>query len=121
MRRAFMAVSFMILAIHLVCLFGCASKQNAQTNAGQSEYRRMMDMQKQKATVADEDKIAKNIPDMTSEDMEQSGDGYMRKGNETMAFVQYQKAVGLDAKRTTARYKLGILYLRKGLPDDATK
>ena len=121
MRRAIMAVSFLFLAIYLMGFSGCASKQNIQTNAGESEYRRMMDMQKQKATIAAEEKITKKITDMTSEDLEQLGDGYMRKGNATMAFVQYQKAVGLDPKRTTVRYKLGILYLRRGLPADATK
>jgi len=123
MRHIFIMISFMVMTIQLVGLGGCASKQTVSSNIRESEYKRMMELQRQKTamSLAAEEKIAKNIPDMTAGDLEMLGDNYIKRGNITLAFMQYQKAGQLDPKRITVRYKLGNLYLRKGLPSEASK
>lgn len=123
MRHVFFIVSCLLMTLQLMGLWGCASKQTVSSNLRESEYRRMMELQRQKTAMAmaAEEKIARNIPEMTAGDLEMLGDNYIRRGNITAAFLQYQKSIRLDPRRITARYKLGNLCLRKGLTSEASK
>ena len=63
--------------------------------------------------------VSKKLSEPDAEEMERLGDQYIRQGNMNMAFVYYDKAVRMDPKRSSAHYKMGRLYLSKGMNDEA--
>ncbi len=75
-------------------------------------------MERQKALAADEG-ASKENPVMTSEGFERMGDFYVRQGNLPMAFLQYDKALRLDRNRPDIHYKMGRLFLEKGMTEEA--
>ena len=113
------------IVLHLLCfgfvagLWGCATKNSQGDIVKQYEYRRALDREKQEALMAAEEEASKKNPEMTAEGYEQLGDFYLWQGNMEMAFFQYKKALGRDAKRTGIRYKIGHLFLEKGLVKEA--
>ena len=52
---------------------------------------------------------------MKPSESEKIADRYLQEGNVIMAFIQYNKALQADPSRTAIRYKLGRLFLQKGL------
>ena len=85
------------------------------------EYKRMLEMQKSAEAARSNDDVVKNIPDTDARGYEQIGDNYVRQGNATMAFLQYDKALGKDPKLQSARYKKGMLLLSRGMNEEALK
>ncbi len=77
-----------------------------------------MERQKQKALIADEGVPEIKSP-MTVSDYERLGDIYFEQGNIDIAFVQYNKALHLDPGQNNIRYKIGCLFLKKGLAEEA--
>jgi len=75
-------------------------------------------MERQKALAADEG-ASKENPVMTSEGLERMGDFYVRQGNLPMAFLQYDKALRLDRNQPDIHYKMGRLFLEKGMAEEA--
>ena len=65
--------------------------------------------------------ISKDLPKMTSEEYEELGDDYFRKGNLPMALVQYNKAFTLNINNATLIYKKGLLFLAGNMNEDAIK
>ncbi|MBG0788982.1 MAG: tetratricopeptide repeat protein [Desulfovibrionaceae bacterium] len=57
--------------------------------------------------------------DFTSEQHEQVGDGYLRRGNPEMALMHYNKAITLDEGNLDARVKRGDLLVAQGLDEQA--
>jgi Flp pilus assembly protein TadD len=112
------------LAICLLIIAGpwaCSSKNTVQNGFDISEYKKSAEIQKQKDAVADEN-IANKLSPMTSADYERLGDSFFQQGSLEMAFVQYMHAVSAaspDAAQNSLRYKIGRLYLRKGITDQA--
>jgi len=100
---------------------GCASNKNNPQSLVESEYKKVMERQKQ-ITAADEGMVVpKDLPEMTAERYEQIGDNHIRQNNSGLAFVNYEKSRRLDPRRSSVRYKMGILFLNKGLQEDALK
>jgi tetratricopeptide (TPR) repeat protein len=95
---------------------GCAS-QNAPPVA--LHYKNLLE--RQKAGLPLEEDGLKNLPAMTVHDYESLGDTSLRQGNLQMAFVHYDRALRLDPTQARIRYKIGQLFLKKGLPEDAIK
>jgi tetratricopeptide (TPR) repeat protein len=105
----------------IICMTGCSwwnkDKQDPFQGSG---YRKMLELQKQKAAMLDEDmRTVKKIPEPDAEDMERLGDQYVRQGNSNMAFVYYDKSLQMAPNRNTARYKKGSLFLSKGMIGEA--
>jgi tetratricopeptide (TPR) repeat protein len=65
--------------------------------------------------------LQKELPDMTAEDYEASGDLYLGNEDYTMAFVQYEKSLQLKPGNARVHYKQGMLFLHAGKHEDAVK
>jgi Flp pilus assembly protein TadD len=96
---------------------GCASSNPQQALFG--EYKKLLE--KQKAGMPLEEDAVKKLPEMTAPEYERLGDTYLRQGNVNMAYLQYDKALRMDPKQTRVRYKVGLLFLNKDMPDEAFK
>lgn len=97
---------------------GCASR-NPQYKAQSGFYKRMMERQRAGMELAPDP--LKDLPAMTAEEYENLGDNYLRQGNINMAFVQYNKAIKMHPQSVILKYKIGTLFLKKGLPQEAIK
>jgi len=95
---------------------GCASQTSPPIAF---HYKNILERQKAGMPLA-EDHL-KNLPDMTAAEHETLGDTHLQQGNMSLAFSQYEKALRLDPDQIRIRYKTGLLFLKKGLPEDALK
>ena len=116
-------ISFRLLSALLILLGlisfaggGCASQHDPPLAW---HYKKILERQKAGLPLA-EDPL-KTLPEMTVADYETLGDDYLRQSNLNMAFVQYDRALQLDATHVRLRYKTGLLFLKKGLPEEAIK
>jgi tetratricopeptide (TPR) repeat protein len=109
-----------LLILALIAFWGCASDTGRQ--APSSDYKKMMALQQQRAsaTKAEEPPLPAGY-EATAETHEQMGDTYLRQGNSVAAFTEYQKSLEKDPLRMTARYKIGMLLLSRGLLEEALK
>ena len=55
------------------------------------------------------------------ESHEDLGDHYVRQGNLMLAYLQYDKALRFNPDNWLLRYKIGMLFVKRGLPDEARK
>ena len=103
----------------MVVLMGCASRNTHQTQLIKqaSEYRQMMDRQR---ASADEAALSK-VPPLTAEGYEKLGDQYFVQGKADIAFKNYYEAIRLEPGQIRVRYKIGRLFLEKGLLEEAEK
>jgi tetratricopeptide (TPR) repeat protein len=101
--------------------WGCAPKNPSYMkdwSLEQGTYRNVMDRQRQ--GLPPEERPEKD-PDMTAEEYESLGNQYLQEGNMDESFVHYIKALQLNPGETRVRYKVGLLFQKKGLPDEALK
>jgi len=113
-------LGILALLIAATVLGGCASPVAlVKDTTVRDEHRRMMDMQKNAEAASATGSPLKDLPEMDARAMEQVGDNYVRQNNPSMAFVQYDKALGKDPKLESARYKRGMLLLSRGMNDEA--
>jgi Tfp pilus assembly protein PilF len=114
-RKGFERSFFVILVV--IAFYGCASKTGVS-----NDYKRMAAQQQQRAsaTKAEEPPLPPGF-EATAETHEQLGDEYLRHGNSVAAFTEYERSLRKDPRRMTARYKMGMLFLGRGLPDEALK
>ena len=110
----------MTVWIAAAALAGCASSGTKDTSV-RDEYKRMLDMQKNAEAARNSEDVLKTVPETDARGYEQIGDNYVRQGNATMAFLQYDKALGKDPKLLSARYKKGMLLLSRGMNEEALK
>lgn len=99
---------------------GCATQKEPQIFSKEEiKERKMIDIQKQEDLIASEKEISEKIPEMTAEDYGKLGDNYVQQNNIDMAFIQYNKAIRLDPEKNDIRYKLGRLFITRGMFDEA--
>ena len=100
-----------------IAFYGCAGKQAASI-----DYKQMAALQQQKsqAKKAEEPPLPPGLA-ATAETHEQLGDASLRQGNAIAAFTEYERSLRKDPQRMTARYKIGMLYLGRGLSEEALK
>src|SRR5512136_3013681 len=94
------------------CSFGKSQQQDLL-----KEYRRKIEMQK--AVLAKDEEKQIMAPEFGAEEYERLGNLYLRQGNMDLAFLQYDKALRMDPSRIHIRYKLGRLFLEKGMSEEA--
>ena len=107
----------LLVILVLIAFYGCAGKQGAS-----GDYKQMVALQQQRAsaTKAEEPPLPPGF-EATAETHEQLGDEYLKKGNSVAAFTEYERSLRKDSQRMTARYKIGMLFLGRGLPEEALK
>jgi Flp pilus assembly protein TadD len=114
------ALPVLLIILVMVGFMGCASSPNRQQSTIQaSEYRKIMD--RQKAEIAAEEKAAQKIPELNAEGYEKLGDRYLSQENVDRAFINYHKALEKDSSQLRVRYKMGHLFLEKGLKEEAQR
>lgn len=109
----------LFLPILILFMTGCSGSRNSQREAFQeSAYKKFLERQKASAA---EERGSKENPLMTVEELEKAGDFYFRQGNLHMAFLQYDKALRLDRNLPGIHYKMGRLFLERGMHEEAQK
>ena len=121
-RRLYIVVLTFILFPAFLALFGCAgTKDNVpKYNIGSKS----VDWGKpdsQSISNSHEVESSKELPEMTSEEYEELGDDYFRKGNLPMALVQYDKSFNLNKDNAMLIYKKGLIFLAGNMNEDAIR
>jgi Flp pilus assembly protein TadD len=96
---------------------GCTTREAPRTALRMGDYQKLLEQQKAGMTSADE--VLQDLPEMTAEEYEMTGDNSFRQGNFSVAFVQYDKALRMAPTKVSLRYKIGLVFLKKGLAGDA--
>jgi len=110
-------MGFRLLITFLIFLMaGCSASRNNERGIYESSYKKFME--RQNALAAD-GQASKDNSVMTSEELERMGDFYVRQENLPMAFLQYDKALRLDHNQPGIHYKMGRLFLEKGMAEEA--
>jgi tetratricopeptide (TPR) repeat protein len=118
MRISMIQRGFCLFA--LICMassWGCIAKNGQQKSF--QEYRKIIE--RQKAAAALEEDPVKKIPEMKAGEFERLGDSYLRRWNIDLAFIHYDKALRLEPSQIRVRYKMGRLFIDKGLTEEAKK
>lgn len=112
-------VGWGLIAVSLcgaVAVSGCASSGMGSLFK-QDPYQKMLERQRAKEAYADAD--LKKLPKLKQRDHEALGDLEMRQGRFESAFLQYQKALQKAPGDPRLLYKLGLVYLYRGLAVEA--
>src|SRR6476620_6538006 len=97
----------------------CAdSKENTSSSFDMSEYRKMMERQKNERTALENGE--KSAPKLSPEEEERAGDDEVQRRNFPMAGLHYTKVLNADSGRNTVRLKLGHIMLQQGMYDAAS-
>jgi tetratricopeptide (TPR) repeat protein len=118
-RCLFSASVSILVAMSVMVGGGCTTRQAPHTALRMGDYQKLLEKQKAGMSVADE--VLQDLPEMTAEEYEMVGDNYFRQGNFSVAFVQYDKARRMAPARVSLRYKIGLVFLKKGLVEDALR
>src|SRR4030095_15680077 len=94
----------------------CAdSKESTSSSFDMSEYRKMMERQKNEQAALDS--AESTTSKMTPEEQERAGDAEMQRRNFPLAGLHYTKALNADPTRNSVRLKLGQMMLQQGMFD----
>lgn len=118
MRSRF-SIWFLMLMISALAGVGCASRDAQHANFRMGDYRQLFEKQKTKALTADEP--AQHLPKMTADEYQRIGDRYFVQNDLPMAYVHYDKALYLAPTQGNLRYKKGLIFLKRGLAEDALR
>jgi Flp pilus assembly protein TadD len=105
------------VAILAVGLSACSVPTSLETPLDSGRYEDIL--QRQQAGMDIDEEALRELPELTAADYERVGDQYVADGKLGLAFVRYQKSLELDPNRATAGYKMGIVLLKKGSPENA--
>jgi Flp pilus assembly protein TadD len=117
--KRFLLSALIVLAA--LVLSGCATKGGQPQLSRESEYQKMLQLQKQRADVSAREAESRALPEMTAEDHDRMGDRYVRQDNKLLALIEYRKALALKPGMTITRYKAAQLLLSGSLTDQAMK
>lgn len=111
-----LTIRLAVLPICVLLLPACAGhKDEVQYDKGL--YQQVLDRQQAGLPVEAED-VAKSAP-LTARDHERLGDSSLQQNNLALAQVHFSKALELDSTLNDARYKLGLVFLKQGLSQEA--
>jgi Flp pilus assembly protein TadD len=120
--RKRMPAAFMALALMVFLLVGCGSSKGfrlAVETGGNADQKNMGEAAEQQAFFVSDD--TKALPEISSEECEQLGDGLLNKGNLYSAYVQYEKSLKLKPDNIRVEYKKGLTLLLGEKNDDAIR
>jgi tetratricopeptide (TPR) repeat protein len=98
----------------------CAGN-GTQVISRDSEYQRMLDLQRAKAEYYAAEEKTKDVPEATWQTYARLGDQYAKQGNDMMAYIQYTKALQIDPSQLGVRYRLGQMYVNRGMLDEGVR
>ena len=123
--KDFFKLALVPAAIMTIGLFGCAPSSHNSLAA--REIKNPLQARLVKGEISnhrsllDEAVPDKKLPPATAGELERMGDGYMKNGNQYMAFVQYERSLQLNPDNVRVRYKTGLLFLLTKKYEDAEK
>jgi Tfp pilus assembly protein PilF len=117
-KKRFTLNLLVIIAVIVLC--GCASGNGRQVVSG--DYKKVLALQQRKAAAitAPEPSLPAGY-EATAKTHEQLGDACIRQGDSAAAFTEYRKSLEKEPQRSTAQYKIGMLFLGRKLPEEALK
>jgi Flp pilus assembly protein TadD len=125
-KKQFHVSLFSILSLMFVLsLSGCATSRPPGQNLG--DYGNLSRPEKpffsrhENDPQPDDPSLHKALPEMTSEDLEASGDRYFGNRDYYMAFVQYEKSLEIQPDNLRIHLKQGLLFLNTGKYEEAAK
>src|SRR5437773_7929168 len=86
--------SLLMAAIVLILLMSACASKNPKAPELSGSYKALLE--RQKAGMSLDENTMKNPPQMSVEEYERLGDTYIRQGNMTMAFAQYDRSLRMD-------------------------
>src|SRR5262249_41623595 len=107
----------MSLLVLLISLVGCAG-QKKELSYYPGEYQQVFERQKAGHAPAI-DEVSDASKDLSARELDVLGDMYLKQGHHALAIVQYQKAFDADPSLFRIHYKIGEMFVKKGLPQDA--
>ena len=113
------SIWFLMLMISTFAGVGCASRDAQHATWRMGDYRQLFEKQQTKTLTTDEP--AQPLPKMTAEEHQRIGDRYFLQNELPMAYVHYDKALYLAPTQGTLRYKKGLIFLKRGLAEDALR
>ena len=124
--RRIHAVAIAVLALlFTVSLSGCATSKPDGPTMGDygnlSRPEKPFFSRNDNSPSPDDPSLHKALPEMTSEELEASGDRYFGNRDYYMAFVQYEKSLELQPDNIRIYYKQGLLFLFTEKYDEAVK
>ena len=98
-------------------LAGCAARISAQPTTHET-IAKQAEEQRKTIPLTDEP-VEQALLEGTKEGYERLGDQYVRQGNLTQAFAQYDRSLRQDPHQSRVRGKRGLLYVQNGLWHEA--
>lgn len=114
-----MKASLSVLVVLLLMASGCGTAGKGQFGHVNSEYRKMVESQKQRANAAAKEEDPARPADMKPQDYEHTGDRFLAEGNNMKALLNYAKVIELQPGAVNVRYKMGRVLLRQQLRAEA--
>src|SRR5512146_2720784 len=108
-----------VLLVATVFIWGCSTGGNKQFTNVDTEYKKMLEAQKQRKNAQAADEVPAKMAELKPEDHERLGDRHVVEGNNVKALFQYARALELKPADINLRYKIGRVLLRQHLPVDA--
>jgi Flp pilus assembly protein TadD len=120
--RKRMPAAFIAIALVVFLLAGCGSSKGfrlAVETGGNADQKNAGEAAEQQTFFVSDD--TKALPEISSEECEQLGDGLLNKGNLYLAYVQYEKSLKLKPDNIRVEYKKGLALLLGEKNDDAIR
>ena len=96
----------------------CSTKEKSQFSLQDEHYQQILEQQKAGMDTQTQPQIDLTT-EMTESDYERLGDAHFQQGNFQTAKEQYEKVLASEPDRISTRYKLAVIYLEKGSPQQA--
>jgi Flp pilus assembly protein TadD len=103
-----------VLGLLSLGLTGCITVDKGQHIARVDEI-----PQNQMSSGSDDVLFSQKLPDMTADEYEMLGDALLKKGDLSLAFLQYDKSLKLNPTNVRVEYKKGLALLKGKKNDDA--
>lgn len=117
MRCLFSVVFLMCVVLSGMLGGGCASREPPRPTWHLGEHQKRFEKHQAERSVTDA--ALTHLPEMTAEERETVGDTYFQQHNLSMAFVHYEQALRLAPGKISLQYKIGLIFLHRGLAEDA--
>jgi len=111
----------LLLAAASLSAGGCATRSAADASTANMARIIKEQRRQESALAAAEPRLPAEREEATAERFEALGDYYLQQENVTLAFINYNKALRLEPSRPALRRKIGLLYIRRSLPEEAER
>ncbi|TFG63598.1 MAG: tetratricopeptide repeat protein, partial [Nitrospirales bacterium] len=110
---------WMFSLVGVVLVFNaCSAKEKPNFSVQDEHYQQILERQKAGMDTKTQPEVDLTA-EMTQGDYEKLGDAHFQQGSLQTAKEQYEKVLSFDPERTSARYKIAVIYLENGSSQEA--